>query len=433
MKVLIIGSGGREHALAWAVARSPRVSQIYVAPGNGGTQWPAGPGRAPSQNVDIQMSDLYQLCQFARDHYIDITIVGPEAPLADGIVDLFHLEGLRIFGPTAGAARLEASKAFSKEFMEAAGIPTAAYQSFTDYHEAMAYLATVHPDGQVVIKASGLAAGKGVMVCSGLGQAQTAVALILQDHAFGAAGDEIIIEERLSGPELSIIAFSDGKTVAPLLPARDHKRAFDRDDGPNTGGMGAYAPVPEITPAFVQEVVDQILQPTITGMADHGHPYVGVIYAGLMLTADGPRVLEFNCRFGDPEAQVLLPLLKTDLITIVEACLRGELENLPLETHAGACATVVMAAPGYPGSYPTGMPISGIPAAVQSEGTVVFQAGTALANGRLVTSGGRVLSVSGLGDSLPAAVKRAYAGVEKITFDGAHFRTDIGRSSFSAD
>ncbi|MDJ0752861.1 MAG: phosphoribosylamine--glycine ligase [Ardenticatenaceae bacterium] len=426
MKVLIIGSGGREHALAWKVAQSPRVSYIYVAPGNGGTSWPAANGRASAENVAIPVSHLTQLCKFARDHHIDLTIVGPEAPLADGIVDLFHRDGLRIFGPTAAAAQLESSKLFSKTFMRDMGIPTASFEPFTDYNEAMAYLAATAPNGQVVVKASGLAAGKGVVVCSGLGQAQTAVTLMLQDNAFGAAGAEIIIEEKLSGPEISLLALSDGKTVRPLICARDHKRAFDGDEGANTGGMGAFAPVPEIEEKFVQEITERILQPTINGMASMGMPYIGVLYAGLMLTDDGPKVLEFNCRFGDPETQVILPLLKNDLVDLILACTRSQLDQIDLSFEEGVCATVVMASPGYPAGYPKGLPISGVDEAAGLSGVSVFHAGTTLENEQLITSGGRVLAVSGHGHDLTTALQNAYKGVSKIHFDGVHFRKDIG-------
>lgn len=427
MKILIIGGGGREHALAWAAAQSPRVSKVFVAPGNGGTSWPAAEGRAASENVPLSISDLGTLSQFARDHHIDLTIVGPEAPLADGIVDLFHREGLRIFGPTAAAAQLESSKLFAKRFMNEFNIPTARYESFTDHREAVAYLAAIAPHGQVVVKANGLASGRGVVVCNGLGEAQAAVRLMLQEHAFGAAGSEILIEEKLEGQELTLLAFADGRTVRPLLTARDYKRIFDNSGGANTGGMGAIAPVKEVSDELIQELVDTVLQPTVNGMEAAGMPYIGVLYAGLMMTSNGPRVLEFNCRLGDPETQAILPLLKTDLVDIVMACTSAQLRQTSIEFREGSCATVVMASPGYPGSFPTGAEIRGVAEANQLENVTVFHSRTRRQGDQLITNGGRVLGVSGWGKNQNEALQNAYAGVTRIGFAGAHFRTDIGR------
>ncbi|MGB4873552.1 MAG: phosphoribosylamine--glycine ligase, partial [Candidatus Promineifilaceae bacterium] len=335
----------------------------------------------------------------------------------------FQAAGLTVFGPTQAAAQLETSKAFAKAFMQEVGIPTAVSATFTNYQQAINYL----PDGPVVVKASGLAAGKGVIVCDNRAEAETALRQIMLDREFGPAGDEVIIEERLSGPEVSLLAFCDGQTAVPLPPARDHKRAYDGDLGPNTGGMGVYAPPPDVDAALVDHIMRTVIQPAVDGMARRGAPYVGVLYAGIMLTAVGPKVLEFNCRFGDPETQALLPLLDGDLAEILLACAAGRLTPEMVRVHSGACATVVMAAPGYPGTYPKGLPITGLEAV--PEEVVVFHAGTHHADGQIVTSGGRVLCVSARGADLATAVSRAYAGVAAIHFDGAHYRTDIGREA----
>jgi phosphoribosylamine--glycine ligase len=429
LKVLIIGSGGREHALAWALARLPRVGQIYVAPGNGGTEWPAVTDRAASTNVDLAPDDLSALITFAQQEEIGLTVVGPEAPLADGLVDAFQAEGLPIFGPSQAAAQLEASKAFAKQFMARHNIPTAAYRSFDDYKAARAYLEEISEP--VVVKASGLAAGKGVILCDNRFEAEVALRQIMVERAFGPAGDQVVIEERISGPELSVLAFCDGRTVVAMPPARDHKRVYDQDQGPNTGGMGAYAPVPGLEPALVEEIKRTVLQPAVDGLAAQGAPYVGVLYAGLMLTAEGPKVLEFNCRFGDPETQVILPLLAGDLAEIMLACIEGRLAEVDITWRPDSCATVVMASEGYPGPYPKGRPITGLDVdqnpLAQAEKVMVFHAGTARRDGRLVTAGGRVLAVSALGPDLEAALERAYAAVETIHFAGGHYRRDIGR------
>lgn len=417
MKLLLIGSGGREHALAWKLCQSPHVEQLFVAPGNAGTAEFA-------TNLPIADHNIAALCQFAQQQAIDLTVVGPELPLSLGIVDTFQAAGLTIFGPSQAAAQLESSKAFAKAFMQQHNIPTAAYETFTDYEMACDYL-DAHP-GPVVVKASGLAAGKGVIVCGSTAEAMTALQQIMLHHEFGAAGDEVVIEERLTGREVSLLAFCDGNQAVPLLPARDHKRIFDRDQGPNTGGMGAFAPVPDVDGAWVRQVTEQVLQTAVSGMAAQGTPYVGVLYAGFMLTPTGPKVLEFNGRFGDPETQVLLPLLDGDLVEIMLACIEGKLQPEMVRHKPGACATVVMAAPGYPGNYPKGLPITGVAEAALLENVAVFQAGTKLENGRLLTNGGRVLAVSGWGDRLETAVAAAYRGVATIHFEGAHHRTDIG-------
>ncbi|MBK8904634.1 MAG: phosphoribosylamine--glycine ligase [Anaerolineaceae bacterium] len=418
MKVLIVGGGGREHALVWKLGQSERVEQIFVAPGNAGTA-------VSAQNVPIRDSDIDELLNFAQEKQIDLTVVGPEVPLALGIVDAFQSAGLLIFGPTQAAAQLEASKAFAKEFMHKLGIPTAVSQTFTDYETAVGSRHALTLPGGVVVKASGLAAGKGVIVCDDVAQAEAALRQMLVDGAFGAAGTEVVIEERLSGPELSLLVLTDGKTAVPLSPARDHKRAYDHDQGPNTGGMGAFAPPPDVDDVLIDHIMHTIVQPTIDGMAALGTPYTGVLYAGLMLTADGPKVIEFNCRFGDPETQVVLPLLESDLVELMLACVNGRLTPNMVKIHPGACATVVMAAPGYPASYPKGLPITGLDAL--PEEVMVFHAGTARQKGQLVTSGGRVLAVTSRGDDLETAVAHAYAGVEQVRFENAHYRKDIGR------
>ena len=420
LKILLVGGGGREHALAWKMAQSALVEQIFVAPGNAGTE-------AIATNVAIKDSDIDGLLAFALENEIGLTVVGPEVPLSLGIVDRFTENGLRIFGPTQAAAQLESSKAFAKAFMERHGVATASYGAFSDYQTAMAYLSSL-PEGGVVVKASGLAAGKGVIVCDDLVSAETALSNIMLDKQFGAAGGEVVIEERLVGDEVSLLAFCDGKTAVPMVPARDHKRVFDGDKGPNTGGMGAFAPVPELDADWVDQMVESILQPAVDGMAAMGMPFVGVLYAGLMLTEEGVKVIEFNCRFGDPETQVILPLLESDLVEVMLACIAGELTPDMVQIHDGAAATVVMASPGYPGRYRRGLVIDGV---LNADGTDVFHAGTVLRDGQLVTNGGRVLAVSAVGENLEDALARAYAGVGEIAFEGAHWREDIGRTSIN--
>ncbi len=415
INLLVIGRGGREHTLAWKLAQSPRAGRVWVAPGNGGTL----------ANAPLAEDDFTGLIEFARREAIGLVIVGPEAPLAVGAVDAFLSAGLPCFGPTRAAAQLEASKAFAKDFMSRHRLPTGRYAVFSDYAAALAHLRAV--DYPVVIKASGLAAGKGVIVPDTLTEAKAALYQIMVERAFGSAGDETLIEERLTGPEVSVLAFCDGQTVVPMPAAQDHKRVFAGDTGPNTGGMGAYAPAPLLTPALQAEVVETILQPTVDGLRAEGIPYVGVLYAGLMLTPAGPRVLEFNCRFGDPETQVILPLLESDLIAVFRACLNGTLAQTEVRWRPGAAATVVAASEGYPGNYPKGREITGLAQAETLPGVAVFHAGTRRdAEGRLLTDGGRVLTVTGLGDTLKEALERAYAGLEPIHFEGMHFRRDIG-------
>ncbi len=421
MRVLVVGGGGREHTLVWKLAQSPRVGEMFVAPGNAGSAEIA-------TNIPIGDTDVDALVAFATENQIDLTVVGPEAPLAAGLSDALRAAGITVFGPSQAAARLESSKAFAKQFMLERAIPTGQAATFTEFEAAMDALHSMDVADGVVVKASGLAAGKGVIVCDTLAEAEAALRDIMQTRAFGAAGDEVLLEERMRGPELSLLVLTDGTTAVPLMPSRDHKRAYDHDEGPNTGGMGAYGPPADVDQALIDTIMETIVQPTIDGMAELGEPYVGVLYAGLMLTAEGPRVIEFNCRFGDPETQVVLPMLDADLAEVMLACVNGTLSAEMVQQHAGACATVVMASPGYPGSYPKGLPISGTEAAVEAGG-LVFHAGTRLDdNGDLTTSGGRVLAVTARGEDLDSAVANAYAALSHIHFDGAHFRNDIGRA-----
>jgi phosphoribosylamine--glycine ligase len=425
INLLVIGQGGREHTLAWKLAQSPRAARVWVAPGNGGTARNAQPGTAPIANIAIAENNVDDLIAFARQNEVGLTVVGPEAPLAAGLADAFQTAGLRCFGPRQAAARLEASKAFAKAFMERRDIPTGRYATFTAYDAAQRFLQQV--DYPVVVKASGLAAGKGVIVPNSAEAAEAALRQIMTERAFGAAGDEVVIEERLFGQEASVLALCDGHSVAPLPPAQDHKPIFNGDRGPNTGGMGAYAPAPLVTATLLDAVVRTVLQPAVDGLRAEGAPYVGVLYAGLMINETGAYVLEFNCRFGDPEAQVVLPLLESDLVEAIEACLEGRLDRVDLRWRSEAAVTVVAASAGYPGNYPKGRDISGLAEANARPGVTVFHAGTRQTDdGRLVTNGGRVLAVTALGPDLPQAIDRAYAGMQAIHFDGMQFRTDIG-------
>ncbi len=417
MKVLVIGGGGREHALCWKIAQSPLVEEVYCAPGN--------PGIARCATcVDLSVDDLDGLAQFAADQSIGLTVVGPEAPLAAGIVDRFQAAGLRAFGPSQKAAELEASKAFAKAVMSEANIPTAEYARFEDADAALAYVR--ERGAPIVIKADGLAAGKGVTVARSLAEAETAIRHMMTEKVFGDAGNAVIVEECLEGEEASILAFCDGRTVVPMVASQDHKPAFDGDTGPNTGGMGAYSPAPVIDAAGMALIERTVLQPCVDAMAARGTPYVGVLYAGLMMTAGGPKVIEFNCRFGDPETQVVLPRMQGDIVPVFEACCDGTLDAAATAWDAGACVSVVMASGGYPGSYEKGVAIEGIDAAEALEGVTVFHAGTKASNGAIVTSGGRVLNVTARGEDVADAIARAYEAVKLIHFDGAHYRTDIG-------
>lgn len=414
MKVLVVGGGGREHALVWKIAQSPKVEKTYCAPGN------AGIARL-AECIDIKAEDIDGLLQFAQQESIDLTVVGPEAPLTQGIVDVFSQAGLRIFGPNKNAAQLEGSKALAKHFMRKFNIPTAKYAAFHSFTEANDY---VRDKGRpLVVKASGLAAGKGVIICQHIADALDAVRRVLVDKEFGEAGNQVVIEECLEGQEVSVLAFTDGKTIIPMVPSQDHKRIFDNDQGPNTGGMGAYAPAPLYTPELNEIVVKEILEPTIKGMADMAWPYKGIIYAGLMVTPDGPKVLEYNVRFGDPEAQPVLSLLETDLVEIMEAIIDDRLDQVEVKWKNAASVCVVMAAPGYPGNYPKGDVITGLDD--MPEDVTVFHAGTTLKDDQVVTNGGRVLGVTAVGQDIPTAITKAYQGVEKINFNGAHYRKDI--------
>ncbi len=417
MKILVVGSGGREHALAWKLAQSERVQMVYVAPGNGGTA-----RDVRLQNVPI--TDLVQLADFVEQEHIGLTVVGPEVPLAAGIVNLFRARGLKIFGPTKEAAQLESSKDFAKAFMKRHGIPTAEYETFADAKAAHAFVDKV--GAPIVIKADGLAAGKGVVVAMTLEEAHGAIDHMLSDNAFGDAGARIVIEEFLAGEEASFIVMCDGKNVLPLATSQDHKRLLDNDQGPNTGGMGAYSPAPIVTPSMHARVMREIIMPTIQGMAKDGIQFTGFLYAGLMIDAAGnPKTLEFNCRMGDPETQPIMARLKTDLLGVMEHAVNGTLDQVELEWDRRTAVGVVLAAAGYPDAPRKGDHIHGIPA--ETPDSVTFHAGTTDdADGKLVTSGGRVLCVVGLGDNVKMAQKQAYEAVDKIGFEGVQFRRDIG-------
>ncbi|HQY93089.1 phosphoribosylamine--glycine ligase [Caldilinea sp.] len=418
MKVLLVGSGGREHAIAHKLCQSPTLDQLYVAPGNGGT------ARLPkSENIPIDAEQIEPLVAFARDHAIDLTVVGPEAPLVAGIVDAFQAAGLRIFGPMRAAAQLEGSKAFSKRFMQRWQIPTGQAEIFDDFDEVMRYMRTI--DFVPVIKASGLAAGKGVIIPTTVEQAADVARAILLDRRFGEAGATLLVEEKLAGPEVSVLAFCDGRRSILMPTAQDHKRLRDDDRGPNTGGMGAFSPSPLVTPALLAEIERVALQPVLEGMAAEGTPYVGVLYAGLMLTEQGPRVLEYNCRLGDPETQVLLPLLASDLSELLLACTDGALDRVQPRWRKESAVTVVMASEGYPDEYRTGLEIFGVNDA-EATGCTVYQAGTRFKDARLITTGGRVLAVTATARTIEHAARRAYNGVKRIRFAGAHYRRDIG-------
>ena len=416
MKILVVGSGGREHALAWKLAQSDRVQMVYVAPGNGGT------ARDP-RLVNIDITEPAALADFVVAEHIALTLVGPEVPLAAGIVNLFRARGLKIFGPTREAAQLESSKDFAKAFMQRHGIPTAKYQTFSDAAQAHAYIDA--NGAPIVIKADGLAAGKGVVVAMSLEEAHQAVDDMLSDNRFGDAGARIVIEEFLAGEEASFIVMCDGKSVLALATSQDHKRLKDHDQGPNTGGMGAYSPAPIVTPSMHARVMREIINPTIQGMARDGIPFTGFLYAGLMIDAAGnPKTLEFNCRMGDPETQPIMARLKSDFVTVLEHACNGTLDVVELEWDRRTAVGVVMAAGGYPDNPQKGDVIDGIPP--ETPECITFHAGTQLVNGALQTAGGRVLCVVGLGDSVKMAQKQAYDTVDKIHFNGAQYRRDIG-------
>jgi phosphoribosylamine--glycine ligase len=422
MKILLIGSGGREHALAWKIAQSPKVTKLYCAPGN--------PGIAElAECVAVAADDISGLKNFARQNKIDLTVVGPEIPLTLGIVDEFERAGLKIFGPGKAAAQLEGSKTFAKKIMKKYKIPTAAYAVFDDAQKALEHVYMSR--FPVVIKADGLAAGKGVTVAISLVEAKRAINAALQDKIFGAGGAQIVIEEFLAGEEASLLAFCDGKDFVPMVSAQDHKAVYDEDKGPNTGGMGAYSPVPVVSKEILRQTEETIFRPLLDGLAKEGIPYKGVLYAGLMITPDGPKVVEFNCRFGDPETQAVLPRLQTDIVDIFEACLAGKISVQNIAWSADAAVCVVLAADGYPSQYEKGREISGLAAAAALPDTYVFQAGTARQDGKLVTSGGRVLGVTALGADIKAAIKNAYKAADLISFAGLHKRKDIGKKALA--
>ena len=419
MRILIVGSGGREHALAWALARSPQQPTLYIAPGNAGTS-------VLGENVAIPASDVDALTAFAQEKAIDLVVIGPEVPLVGGLADRLEDAGIAAIGPSAAAARLEGSKAFAKAFMARYGIPTAAHRTFQAeaYKKAVAYVEA--EGGPLVVKASGLAAGKGAVVCATTEKALHTLDEMMRQRAFGEAGDEVVIEAFMEGEEASVFALTDGEHYVLLPPAQDHKRAGEGDTGPNTGGMGAYAPAPIMTGRLLTKTCREIIEPVLAGMAAEGHPYRGVLYAGLMITPDGPKVVEFNCRLGDPEAQAVLPLLDVDLADVFSKLASGRLQEVTLQARAGAAACVVLASGGYPGTYEKGFSISGVDEA-QEAGAHVFHAGTRRDEDQVVTSGGRVLGVTGLGDDLSEALGQAYAAVEKIHFKGQQYRRDIGQ------
>ena len=418
MKVLVIGSGGREHALAWKLIQSPQCSQVFVAPGNPGTANEPG-----IENVDIAVEDLQGLVSFAKDNDIELTVVGPEVPLVLGVVDAFEAAGLRCFGPSQAAAQLEASKSFTKDFLARHEIPTAAYQVFTNPAEATAYIK--EQGAPIVVKADGLAAGKGVIVAMTEAEAIAAVEDMLSGNAFGEAGSRVVIEEFMTGEEASFIVMVDGENILPLATSQDHKARDNGDQGPNTGGMGAYSPAPVVTDSVFDRIMDEVIKPTVKGMADDGRPYVGFLYAGLMIDNEGaPRVVEYNCRFGDPETQPIMMRLQSDLVTLCNAALDGELDKQTAEWDSRAAVGVVMAAGGYPASYRKGDEISGLDVA-DTDTAKVFHAGTALNDGKVVTAGGRVLCATALGNSVAEAQKTAYDAVAKVQWQDAYYRTDI--------
>jgi len=420
VKILVVGSGGREHTLVWKLAQSPKVNKIYVAPGNGGIEGLA-------EIVDIKVDDIEGLAAFVQNNAIDLTIVGPELPLVRGIVDVFTKKNLRIFGPTKEASRLEGSKVFTKEICRKYDIPTSNFEIFDNPKEAKDYIDKT--DKSQVIKADGLAAGKGVIVTKDKEEAREAVELIMVDKKFGKAGERIVIEERLYGGEVSILVFSDGENILPLASSQDHKQIYDGDKGPNTGGMGAYSPAPVITDDIFKEIIDKIMKPAIYGMQKEGYPYRGVLYAGLMLTDEGPKLLEFNVRFGDPESQAIFPRLKGDLVEAIEATIDGRLDKVKLEWDERPCVCVVMASGGYPGSYEKGKEIFGLEKTKDLKDIVIFHAGTRKEDNRILTNGGRVLGVTGLGNDIREAVDKTYSAINLISFDNMYYRKDIGKKA----
>lgn len=423
MKVLVIGSGGREDALVWKIAQSDRVKEIYAAPGNGGMA-------SKAKIVDIKADDVGSLCDFAKKEKIDLTVVGPEIPLVKGIVDEFEKNNLRIFGPSGKTAELEGSKVFAKELMKEFGVPTADFEVFEDKDKALSYLKS--KKAPIVIKADGLAAGKGVFVCKTDQEAQDALEKIMGRKIFGEAGKKVIIEDCLEGEEVSIIVMSDGDDILPLASSQDHKRIYDDDKGPNTGGMGAYSPAPVVGGEMFDEILRVVIRPMIKGLKEKGMPYKGVLYAGIMITGKDIYVLEFNVRFGDPETQAILPRMKSDIVDMIEASIDGKLKDLKSEWDSRPCVCIVAASGGYPGDYEKGKRIEGLEDAQKDKNVVVFHAGTQIKDGNYISSGGRVLGITSLGSDIEDAIKRSYSAAGKITFDGIYYRKDIGRKALKS-
>jgi len=420
MKALVVGKGGREHAIAWKLAQGKDVEKVFVAPGNAGTG-------SVGENIDIKADDFGGLAGFAEKEGIGLTIVGPEDPLVNGLVDFFEEKGLRAFGPGKKASLIEGSKTFTRDLLKKYGIPSADYAAFENAVEARAYLR--EKGAPIVVKADGLAAGKGVVVAESLQEAEKAIESIMLDKKFGEAGSKILLEEKLVGEEASYLVFTDGKSIKPMVSSQDHKRAFDNDLGPNTGGMGAYSPAPIVTREMEERILKEVMQPTVDAMAKEGRAFKGVLYAGLMITGQGPKIVEFNARFGDPETQVILPRLESDLAEIMLACIDGNLKEQEIKWSPKPCCCVAMASGGYPGKYEKGKEISGLDEAGKLPETVVFHAGTRQEDGNVVTDGGRVLGVSSLGATIKESIDNAYKAVEKISFEKAHFRKDIGQKA----
>ncbi len=421
MKVLVVGNGGREHALAWKISQSKRCEKVYIAPGNAGCA-------EVGECVDLNLNNIPSILRWAKENKIDFVIPGPEAVLVEGIVDAFYEAGIKVFGPNKLAAELEKSKIFSKNLMRHHGIPTADYAVFEQYEKAIDYLES-REDGPIVIKADGLAAGKGAIVCADHAEAKDAIERCMVKREFGEAGGRIVIEECLVGEELSVLALTDGKSIAPLASSQDHKAAYDGDTGPNTGGMGAYSPAPLMTDKLLDEVIETVLVPTVHAMNSEGRRFRGVLYAGLMITRSGPKVLEYNVRFGDPETQPILMRLDTDLLDLLEAVSDGKLDKIDIEWKDEAAVCVVMASGGYPGSYQKGKEITGLDKFKGRKDAVVFHAGTTKKGDKVVSDGGRVLGVTALGKDIPEAIENAYKVVNGVKFEGAHFRTDIGQKA----
>ncbi len=421
MKILVVGGGGREHAIIWKIKQSPLVDKIYCAPGNAGISELA-------ECVPIGVMEFNKLIDFVKENNIDYTIIGMDDPLAGGIVDAFEREQLKVFGPKQNAAILESSKAFSKNLMKKYNIPTANYETFNSYEAAKEYLEK--QSMPIVLKADGLALGKGVLICRTIEEAHQGLKEMMQDHKFGSAGNTVVIEEFLEGPEVSILSFCDGKTIVPMVSAQDHKRAYDNDEGLNTGGMGTFSPSKFYTEQMAEECMKTIFQPTVDAMIKEDRPFVGIIYFGLMYTKNGMKVIEYNARFGDPETQVILPRLKTDLLQIMLACTNGTLDKLNIEWYDNAAVCVILASGGYPISYDKGYEISGLEEVSKKKDTIVFHSGTAKKDEKVVTSGGRVLGITGIGNTIDEAIKTAYESVELVDFNKKHFRTDIGKKNY---